>query len=37
MALYTVGNWSVDALTEDTITTPKSLSIVDLSYATDTP
>jgi hypothetical protein len=35
MALYTVGNWSVDALTEDTITEPKSLSIVDLSYAAD--
>lgn len=32
---YTIGNWSVESLTTDSITTPKSLSIVDLSYAAD--
>lgn len=32
---YTVGNWTVASQTVDTISTPKTLSIPDLSYATD--
>lgn len=32
---YTVGNWTVAPMTVDTISTPKSLSTPDLSYATD--
>lgn len=32
---YTVGNWTVESLTTDSISTAKSLSIVDLDYASD--
>lgn len=32
---YTVGNWTVASLTTDTISSPKSLSVPDLSYASD--
>jgi hypothetical protein len=32
---YVIGNWTVESLTADSISTPKSLSITDLSYATD--
>lgn len=35
MSLYTIGNWTVDQLTTDTISTAKSLSLVDLDYAND--
>jgi hypothetical protein len=35
MSLYTTGNWSVEQLTTDSITTPKDLSIVDLDYSND--
>jgi hypothetical protein len=35
MSLYTLGNWTVDQLTTDTISTAKSLSLVDLDYADD--
>lgn len=32
---YTTGNWTVQSLYKDTLTTPKNLSLPDLSYATD--
>jgi hypothetical protein len=32
---HVIGNWSVDKPTADSITTPKSLEVPDLSYATD--
>lgn len=32
---YTIGNWTVESLTQDSISNPKSLSIVDLSFASD--
>lgn len=32
---YTSGHWTVTSLTTDTVTTGKSLTIPDLSYATD--
>jgi len=35
MSLYTVGNWTVDQLTADSISDPKSLTLVDLDYAHD--
>jgi hypothetical protein len=35
MAIYTTGNWSVEQLTTDSITEPKNLPVVDLSYASD--
>lgn len=31
----TIGNWTIEPLYNDTISTPKALSIPDLSYATD--
>lgn len=35
MSLYTIGNWTVDQLTTDSISTAKSLSLVDLDYGDD--
>lgn len=32
---YTTGNWTVESLTIDTITTPKSVSMTDLDFAND--
>jgi hypothetical protein len=32
---YTIGNWTVEPLTSDSISTAKALSLVDLDYATD--
>lgn len=32
---YTIGNWTVSALYKDTVTAEKSISIADLSYASD--
>lgn len=32
---YTIGNWTVSALTTDTVSTAKTLSIPDLSYVAD--
>jgi hypothetical protein len=32
---YTIGNWTVEPLTTDSISTAKALSLVDLSYAAD--
>lgn len=32
---YTVGNWTVESLTTDSISSPKSLSLPDLDYAND--
>lgn len=32
---YTSGNWSVSDLTTDTVTTPKNISVPDLSYSVD--
>jgi hypothetical protein len=35
MGSYSIGNWTVASQVQDTISTPKSLPIPDLSYATD--
>lgn len=35
MTSYTIGNWTVSSLYKDTLTTAKTISVVDLSYATD--
>lgn len=35
MTNYTIGNWTVSSLYKDTLTAPKNISVVNLSYATD--
>lgn len=35
MNSYTIGNWTVSSLYKDTVTAAKSISVADLSYATD--